>query len=123
MELMMHAPIWWYLWLGVVLLFGMISILKRLGGSRPQHMPEQHIPGRLATSDARFVQFLDRNSEAESSDEVERAGRDQQAMADALDEVVCAGRYTMALASHNPSFSPDAPVSPFDPGGSAHLGG
>lgn len=112
---MLHAPIWWYVWLGVVLLFGAISLLRRHDG-RIAHMPERRVSRRLAISDADWV------GELELSDEDEHAGRDQQAVADALDEVVHAGRFTMALASHDPSFSPGAPVSPFDPGGSAHLG-
>jgi hypothetical protein len=31
------------------------------------------------------------------------------------------GGYAMALASHDPSFTPDAPVSPFDIGGPADM--
>jgi hypothetical protein len=120
MELMMHAPIWWYVWLGVVLLFGVISILRWQGG-RPQHLPEQHIPGRLATSDTHLMQLPDRNDEVDISDEIERAGGDQQVTAAALDEGVYSSRYAMALAIHDPSFSPGAPVSPLDAGGPAHM--
>ncbi len=111
---MLHAPIWWYVWLGVVLLFGMISTLRWLSGG-PLHMPEQQVPGRLAASK------VDRNGELDLSDEEERAGCDPQVMAAALEEVVYASRYAMALASHDPSFAPDAPISPFDPGGPAHM--
>jgi hypothetical protein len=68
-------------------------------------MLARHVTGHLTTTNVQLTQLLDRNGEVEFSG-----------------EVVCAGRYTMALASHDPSFSPDAPVSPFDPGGSAHLG-
>jgi hypothetical protein len=52
----------------------------------------------------------------------EHAGRDHQVMAAALGEADRAGRYAVALASHDPSFSLDAPVSPFDAGGPAHMG-
>ena len=114
---MLHAPLWWYLWLGTVLVFGLASLLTRRGGRQP-HGSERPVPGHLAASNIHWMQLPDRNGGVEISDEVECTGREQQAMADAL----CAGRYTMALASHDPSFSPDAPVSPFDPGGSTHLG-
>jgi hypothetical protein len=115
MELMMHAPIW-YLWLGVVLLCGVMALLRRHGGRQPRG-PERRVTSRLAVSDA------DWNSDLVLSDEDEHAGRDQQVVAAALDKADQMGRYAMALATHDPSFSPDAPVSPFDPGGSAHLGG
>jgi hypothetical protein len=39
-----------------------------------------------------------------------------------MDEAIHDGRYVMALSSHEPSFSPGAPVSPFDAGGPAHMG-
>lgn len=90
MELMMHAPIWWYVWLGVVLLFGMMSILRLLGGKLP-HMPKRRVPERLATSDD------DGNGELMLSNEDEHDGRDQRVTAAALDEVDHAGRFTMAL--------------------------
>lgn len=111
----MHAPIWWYVWLGVVLLFGVMSFLRQSGG-RLSPRPERSVPGRLAASDA------DWNGDLELSGQDGHAGRDRQMMAAALDEVDRAGRYAMALASHEPSFSPDAPVSPFDAGGPAHMG-
>ena len=38
---MTHAPVWWYVWLGVVLLFGVMSLLRRHGGRLPPR------PGRL----------------------------------------------------------------------------
>jgi hypothetical protein len=110
----MHAPTWWYLWLGVVLLFGMISILRRQGG-RPQHMPERRVLGRMADSDA------DWNGDLKLSGANEHAGRDEQATAAVLDEAGHAGTHAMALASHDPSFAPDAPVSPFDAGGPTHM--
>jgi hypothetical protein len=40
----------------------------------------------------------------------------------ASDEAVDAAHYAMALAAHDPSFSPSAPVSPFDGGGPAGFG-
>lgn len=43
-------------------------------------------------------------------------------MAAAAEEAVDAGQDAMTLASHAPSFSPDAPVSPFDAGVPAHFG-
>jgi len=116
---MTHAPLWWYLWLGAVLVFGLASLLRRRGG-RQLHASEQLVPGRLAVSNVHWTQPLNRNGEPELSDEVERAGGDQQVMAAALDEVAYVGRYAMALASHEPSFSPGAPVSPFD-GGPAYM--
>lgn len=39
-----------------------------------------------------------------------------------LDAALHDGRYALALASHEPSFSPGAPVSPFDAGGPVHMG-
>lgn len=39
-----------------------------------------------------------------------------------VDEAIHDGQYALALASHDPSFSPDAPVSPFDASGSALMG-
>jgi hypothetical protein len=44
------------------------------------------------------------------------------ALAASMDEAIHDGQYALALASHEPSFSPGAPVSPFDAGGPAHLG-
>jgi hypothetical protein len=44
---MTHAPIWWYLWLGVVLLFGLKSILRRRGGRRT-HVPERRARPRTS---------------------------------------------------------------------------
>ena len=44
------------------------------------------------------------------------------ALAAGMDEALLDGQYAMALSSHEPSFSPGAPVSPFDPGGSAFIG-
>ena len=115
-----HAPIWWYLWLGVVLVFALASLLRRRGGKRT-HVPERHVPGRLGASNVPLMLWLGRDCEPNLVDEIERAGGDQQVMAAALDEVAYVGRYAMALASHEPSFSPGAPVSPFD-GGPAHMG-
>ena len=112
---MLHAPIWWYVWLGVVLLFGAISLLKWHGGRLPPR-PDRRVPGRLAVSD------VDWNSNLAFSGEEEHAGSDQQVMAAALDEADHIGRDAMALASHEPSFAPGAPVSPFDAGGPAHMG-
>lgn len=114
---MLHAPLWWYLWLGAVLVFGLASLLRRRGGRQP-HGAQRRVPGHPAASIIHWMRLFDRNGEVEPAEEDERAARDRQVMADAL----YAGRYTMALASHDPSFSPDAPVSPFDPGGSTHLG-
>lgn len=111
----MHAPLWWYVWLGVVLLFGVMSLLRRSGGRLPPR-PDRCVSGRLAASEA------GRDDGLELSDSVERPDGDPQAMATALDEADHAGRYVMALASHDPSFAPDAPVSPFDAGGPAHIG-
>ncbi len=112
---MTHAPIWWYVWLGVVLLCGAISLLKRHGGRLPPR-PKHRVPGRLAASG------VDWNSDLALFGEDEHAGRDRQVAAAALDEADHVGRYAMALASHEPSFSPGAPVSPFDAGGPAHMG-
>lgn len=111
----MHAPIWWYVWLGVVLLFGAMSLLKRHGGSLSPR-PGRRVPGCQATADA------DRDRDLGLFGEDEHAGRDQQAVVAALDEADHAGRYAMALASHDPSYAPDAPVSPFDAGGPTHMG-
>lgn len=44
------------------------------------------------------------------------------ALAACMDEAILDSRYVMALSSHEPSFSPGAPVSPFDPGGPAFIG-
>ena len=44
------------------------------------------------------------------------------ALAASMDEAIHDGRYVMALSSHEASFSPGAPVSPFDAGGPAHTG-
>jgi hypothetical protein len=44
------------------------------------------------------------------------------ALAADMDEGLHDGRYALALASHDPSFSPGAPVSPFDAGGPALIG-
>jgi len=44
------------------------------------------------------------------------------ALAGDMDEALLDGQYAMALSSHEPSFSPGAPVSPFDPGGPAFIG-
>jgi hypothetical protein len=44
------------------------------------------------------------------------------ALAADMDEALHDGRYALALASHDPSFSPGAPVSPFDAGGPALIG-
>lgn len=43
-------------------------------------------------------------------------------LAAGMDEAIHDGQYALALASHDPSFLPDAPVSPFDAGGPAHMG-
>lgn len=112
---MLHAPMWWYVWVGVVLLFGAVSLLKRHGG-RPPPQPGRRVPGRLAASN------VDWNSDLAFSGEEEHAGRDQQVAAAAVDDADRAGRYAMALASHEPSFAPGAPVSPFDAGGPGHIG-
>jgi len=111
---MMYAPPWWYAWLGVVLLFGAISLLKRRGSRLPP-MPRRRVLRRPAASDVNW------GGDPALSSEDEHAGWDQQVMAAALEEADRAGRYDMALASHEPSFSPGAPVSPFDPGGPAHM--
>lgn len=118
---MLHAPMLWYLWLGVVLLFGLISILRRRGGKRT-HAPERRVPGRLGASNVPLMPWLGRDCEPNLADEMERAAEDQQVVAAGLDEAAYAGRYAMALASHDSSFSPGASVSPFDTGGSAHIG-
>ncbi len=112
---MMHAPIWWYVWLGVVLLCGVMSLLKRHGG-RLAPQPSRRVRGRLAAFAVDWV------GDRALSGEDGHAGRDQQVMAAAPDEADRAGRYAMALASHEPSFAPGAPVSPFDAGGPAHMG-
>jgi hypothetical protein len=39
-----------------------------------------------------------------------------------MDEVIHDSHYALALASHEPSFSPGAPVLPLDAGGPAHMG-
>ena len=117
---MMHAPMWWYLWLGVVLVFGLASMLRRRGGRQP-HVPKRHVHGRPATCNAHRMQLPDWNGGLEFSDEFEHASGDHQVMAADLGEGVYAGRYAMALASHEPSFSPGAPVSSFDAGGPAHM--
>ncbi len=39
-----------------------------------------------------------------------------------LDAALHDGRYALALAGHEPSFSPGAPVSHFDFDGPAHMG-
>ena len=44
------------------------------------------------------------------------------ALAASMDEAIHDGQYALALASHEPSFLPGAPVSPFDAGGTAHMG-
>ena len=44
------------------------------------------------------------------------------ALAAGMDEALLDGQYAMALSSHEPSFSPGAPVSPFDAGGPALMG-
>jgi hypothetical protein len=44
------------------------------------------------------------------------------ALAESVDEGILDGQYVMALSSHEPSFSPGAPVSPFDAGGPALMG-
>ncbi len=106
---MLHAPMWWYVWVGVVLLCGAILLLKRHGGRLPAR-PGRRAPGLLAASDA------DWNSDLAFSGEEEHAGRDQQVVAAALDDADLMGRYALALATHDPSFSPGAPVSPFDAG-------
>ncbi|OQA46205.1 MAG: hypothetical protein BWY52_00884 [Chloroflexi bacterium ADurb.Bin325] len=111
----MHAPIWWYVWLGVVLLFGMMSFLRRHGGRLPPRSGRR-VSGRLAASEAGW------NDDLELFGEDEHAGRVPQVVAAALDDADRAGRYAMALASHDPSFAPDAPVSPFDAGGPVHMG-
>ena len=112
---MMHAPIWWYVWLGVVLLFGAISLLKRHGDRLPPR-PGRHVPGRLAAPDVNW------DGDPALSSEDEHASRDQQVVVAALDEADHMGRYAMALASHEPSFSPGAPGAPFDAGGQGHMG-
>ena len=43
------------------------------------------------------------------------------ALAASMDEAIHDGQYALALASHQPSFC-GAPVSPFDAGGTAHMG-
>lgn len=84
----MYAPLWWYAWLGAVLLFGAISLLKRCG-SRLSLRPDRRAPGHLAASDANW------DGELALSDEDEHADWDPQAMAVALDEGDYAGRYAM----------------------------
>jgi hypothetical protein len=44
------------------------------------------------------------------------------ALAASMDEALFDGQYAMALSSHEPRYSPGAPVSPFDPGGPALMG-
>jgi hypothetical protein len=44
------------------------------------------------------------------------------APAASMDEAIRDGQYALALASHEPSFLPGAPVSTFDAGGPAHMG-
>lgn len=56
---MIHASIWWYLWLRVVLFFGLASLLRRRGGRRP-HLLERHVPGHLAISNVRGCSGLTR---------------------------------------------------------------
>lgn len=90
---MLHAPIWWYLWVGVVLLFGLISSLGRRGGKQP-HVSQRHAPGRLGAAGFHLMQLLGRDCEPDLADEIERvAGDHQQVMAVALDEVVYVGWY------------------------------
>ncbi len=112
---MLHAPMWWYVWVGVVLLCGAVSLLKRHGGRLPSR-PGRRSPSRLAASN------VDWNSDLAFSGEEEHAGRHQQVAAAALDDADRAGRYAMALTSHEPSVAPGAPVSPFDAGGPGHIG-
>lgn len=112
---MMHAPIWWYAWLGVVLLCGAVSLLKRYG-DRLATRPGRRVRGRLAASD------VDWNSDLALSGEDGHAGGDQQVVAAAPDEADHMGRYAMALATHEPISSMAATGTPSSSSGSCVRG-
>lgn len=97
-----------------MLLCGAISLLKRHSGRLPPRSGRR-VPGRLAVS------AVDWNSDLAFSGEEEHASSDQQVMAAALEGTNHMGRYTMALASHEPSFAPGAPASLCEPGGATHM--